>query len=168
MKQRPVSRTLSERTQHFEEISLDSPDMGGDDGDVPEGNNNVIKMRTLRKGKEEPPSEKKPPEEETSSEETQPPPVSYYRLFRFASPTELGLAFLGVLSAIVGGCSMPFMVIMYGELANAFVEQVFRRIEKNGRESHFSLSQARAAGNSTLEDCLGNLFAKYTVHKTSI
>ena len=94
MKQRPVSRTLSERTQHFEEISLDSPDMGGDDGDVPEGNNNVIKMRTLRKGKEEPPSEKKPPEE-TSSEETQPPPVSYYRLFRFASPTELGLAFLG-------------------------------------------------------------------------
>ena len=129
MKQRPVSRTLSERTQHFEEISLDSPDMGGDDGDVPEGNNNVIKMRTLRKGKEEPPSEKKPPEE-TSSEETQPPPVSYYRLFRFASPMELGLAFLGVLSAIVGGCSMPFMVIMYGELANAFVEQVFRRIER--------------------------------------
>ena len=131
MKQRPVSRTLSERTQHFEEISLDSPDMGGDDGDVPEGNNNVIKMRTLRKGKEEPPSEKKPPEE-SSSEETQPPPVSYYRLFRFASPTELGLAFLGVLSAIVGGCSMPFMVIMYGELANAFVEQVFRRIERFG------------------------------------
>ena len=129
MKQRPVSRTLSERTQHFEEISLDSPDMGGDDGDVPEGNNNVIKMRTLRKNKEEPPSEKKPPEE-SSSEETQPPPVSYYRLFRFASPTELGLAFLGVLSAIVGGCSMPFMVIMYGELANAFVEQVFRRIER--------------------------------------
>ena len=128
MKQRPVSRTLSERTQHFEEISLDSPDMGGDDGDVPEGNNNVIKMRTLKKSKEEPPSEKKPPEE-ASSEETQPPPVSYYRLFRFASPTELGLAFLGVLSAIVGGCSMPFMVIMYGELANAFVEQVFRRIE---------------------------------------
>ena len=68
MKQRPVSRTLSERTQHFEEIRLDSPDMGGDDGDVPEGNNNVIKMRTLRKGKEEPPSEKKPPEEESSSE----------------------------------------------------------------------------------------------------
>ena len=136
MKQRPVSRTLSERTQHFEEISLDSPDMGGDDGDVPEGNNNVIKMRTLRKNKEEPPSEKRPPEE-TSSEETQPPPVSYYRLFRFASPTELGLAFLGVLSAIVGGCSMPFMVIMYGELANAFVEQVFRRIERIGENLIF-------------------------------
>ena len=136
MKQRPVSRTLSERTQHFEEISLDSPDMGGDDGDVPEGNNNVIKMRTLKKSKEEPPSEKKPPEE-TSSEETQPPPVSYYRLFRFASPTELGLAFLGVLSAIVGGCSMPFMVIMYGELANAFVEQVFRRIERIGENLIF-------------------------------
>ena len=136
MKQRPVSRTLSERTQHFEEISLDSPDMGGDDGDVPEGNNNVIKMRTLKKCKEEPPSEKKPPEE-SSSEETQPPPVSYYRLFRFASPTELGLAFLGVLSAIVGGCSMPFMVIMYGELANAFVEQVFRRIERIGKNLIF-------------------------------
>ena len=136
MKQRPVSRTLSERTQHFEEISLDSPDMGGDDGDVPEGNNNVIKMRTLKKSKEEPPSEKKPPEE-SSSEETQPPPVSYYRLFRFASPTELGLAFLGVLSAIVGGCSMPFMVIMYGELANAFVEQVFRRIEGIGENLIF-------------------------------
>ena len=102
-----------------------------------EGNNNVIKMRTLRKNKEEPPSEKRPPEETSSEETPQPPPVSYYRLFRFASPTELGLAFLGVLSAIVGGCSMPFMVIMYGELANAFVEQVFRRIERIGKNLIF-------------------------------
>ena len=31
---------------------------------------------------------------------------------------------VGVLAAIVGGCSMPFMVQMYGRLANAFVEQV--------------------------------------------
>ena len=79
-------------------------------------------MRTLGKNEEEP-SEKKPPEEESNDEN--PSPVSYYRLFRFASPTELGMAFVGVLSAIVGGCSMPFMVIMYGELANAFVEQVW-------------------------------------------
>ena len=95
---------------------------------MPEGNNNVIKMRTLGKGKdEEPASEKKqPPEEEDSKDDENPSPVPYYRLFRFASPTELGMAFVGVLSAIVGGCSMPFMVIMYGELANAFVEQVFK------------------------------------------
>ena len=96
---------------------------------MPEGNNNVIKMRTL--GKEEEPSEKKPPEEEESNDEN-PSPVSYYRLFRFASPTELGMAFVGILSAIVGGCSMPFMVIMYGELANAFVEQVFKRTHCQG------------------------------------
>ena len=92
---------------------------------MPEGNNNVIKMRTLGKGKEEEPSEKKKPPEEDSKDDENPSPVPYYRLFRFASPTELGMAFVGVLSAIVGGCSMPFMVIMYGELANAFVEQVF-------------------------------------------
>ena len=118
LQQRPVSRSLSERTQHFEEISLDSPDMGGDAGEGVEGNNNVIKMRTM--GKEEVPSEK-PPEE---AEDKIPPPVAYYKLFRFASAKELGMVFVGVLSAIIGGCSMPFMVIMYGELANAFVEQV--------------------------------------------
>ena len=101
---------------------------------MPEGNNNVIKMRTL--GKEEEPSEKKPPEEEESNDEN-PSPVSYYRLFRFASPTELGMAFVGILSAIVGGCSMPFMVIMYGELANAFVEQVFKRTQGGGHGSSF-------------------------------
>ena len=100
---------------------------------MPEGNNNVIKMRTL--GKEEEPSEKKPPEEESNDEN--PSPVSYYRLFRFASPTELGMAFVGILSAIVGGCSMPFMVIMYGELANAFVEQVFKRTQGGGHGSSF-------------------------------
>ena len=94
---------------------------------MPEGNNNVIKMRTLGKGKEEEPtSEKKQPPEEDSKDDENPSPVPYYRLFRFASPTELGMAFVGVLSAIVGGCSMPFMVIMYGELANAFVEQVYK------------------------------------------
>ena len=150
LQQRPVSRTLSERTQHFEEISLDSPDMGGNDGDVPEGNNNVIKMRTLGKA-EEPPSEKKPPEEDSSDEN--PSPVPYYRLFRFASPTELGMAFVGILSAIVGGCSMPFMVIMYGELANAFVEQVSKDFQRETLLiSHF---QARTGGNSSLENCLG-------------
>ena len=109
---------------------------------MPEGNNNVIKMRTLGNTEEEPSSEKKPPEEEPSDED--PSPVPYYRLFRFASPTELGMAFVGVLSAIVGGCSMPFMVIMYGELANAFVEQ------------------ARTGGNSSLENCLGIVFRTYS------
>ena len=103
---------------------------------MPEGNNNVIKMRTL--GKEEEPSEKKPPEEESNDEN--PSPVSYYRLFRFASPTELGMAFVGVLSAIVGGCSMPFMVIMYGELANAFVEQVYKRTQGGEDMAHLSFS----------------------------
>ena len=92
--------------------------MGGDAGESVEGNNNVIKMRTM--GKEEVPSEK-PPDE---AEEKIPPPVAYYKLFRFASAKELAMVFVGVLSAIIGGCSMPFMVIMYGELANAFVEQV--------------------------------------------
>ena len=69
---------------------------------MPEGNNNVIKMRTLGKGKEEEPSEKKKPPEEDSKDDENPSPVPYYRLFRFASPTELGMAFVGVLSAIVG------------------------------------------------------------------
>ena len=99
---------------------------------MPEGNNNVIKMRTLGKGKEEEPSEKKKPPKEDSKVDENPSPVPYYRLFRFASPAELGMAFVGILSAIVGGCSMPFMVIMYGELANAFVEQVSKRTQEGG------------------------------------
>lgn len=129
---------------------------------MPEGNNNVIKMRTLGKEEKEP-SEKKPPEEESNDEN--PSPVPYYRLFRFASPTELGMAFVGVLSAIVGGCSMPFMVIMYGELANAFVEQVFKRTQdkRNIAYLSFSGSNRRKLQFGELPGyCVWNIFLSHT------
>ena len=129
---------------------------------MPEGNNNVIKMRTLGKEEKEP-SEKKPPEEESNDEN--PSPVPYYRLFRFASPTELGMAFVGVLSAIVGGCSMPFMVIMYGELANAFVEQVFKRTQDKRHIAYlsFSGSNRRKLQFGELPGyCVWNIFLSYT------
>ena len=95
--------------------------MGGDG--VSEGNNNVIKMRTLGKdGKEK--EEKKVVKSPQEPEEEKPPSVPFFQLFRFASLKEKVMILVGVLAAIMGGCSMPFMVIMYGRLANAFVEQV--------------------------------------------
>ena len=42
--------------------------------------------------------------------------------FRFASPRDRFLVFLGVISALIGGCSMPVMIMLFGDLANIFVQ----------------------------------------------
>ena len=34
------------------------------------------------------------------------------------------LIMIGVLAAVAGGCSMPVMIILFGQLANAFVSEV--------------------------------------------
>ena len=47
--------------------------------------------------------------------------VPYLRLFRFADTREKILIAVGILAAVVGGCSMPVMIILFGNLADAFV-----------------------------------------------
>eukprot|EP00095_Tigriopus_kingsejongensis_P002534 snap_masked-scaffold344_size201325-processed-gene-0.9 protein:Tk02534 transcript:snap_masked-scaffold344_size201325-processed-gene-0.9-mRNA-1 annotation:"P-glycoprotein" len=50
------------------------------------------------------------------------PPVSVFKLFRFASPRDLFLICLALLAALICGCSMPLMIILFGDLANTFVQ----------------------------------------------
>lgn len=50
-----------------------------------------------------------------------PPPVPFFRLFRFATKTDLFLLFIGILSASVAGCGLPIMMVLFGDMFNAFV-----------------------------------------------
>lgn len=47
--------------------------------------------------------------------------VPYFKLFRFADTREKILITAGVIAAVIGGCSMPVMIILFGNLADAFV-----------------------------------------------
>ncbi|XP_059085287.1 ATP-dependent translocase ABCB1-like isoform X5 [Tigriopus californicus] len=66
--------------------------------------------------------EDKVKQEKKKDEEPSLPPVAIHRLFRFASSRDLFLIFLAIIAAIIGGCSMPVMIILFGDLANTFVQ----------------------------------------------
>lgn len=128
LRQRPLSRTLSEQTSHFEEISLDSPDVGDDKKDslssVVSENNNIIKMTDLSKKDVQSPSDSDETDTKHSEvEDEKPKSVPFSQLFRFASTNERILVGIGILASIAGGCSMPVMIILFGQLADAFVTQ---------------------------------------------
>lgn len=61
-----------------------------------------------KKKKEKPP----PPEN---------PPVPFFDLFRYASPTDFVLLVFGTLGAIGTGICFPIMLILFGDITNAFV-----------------------------------------------
>ena len=71
---------------------------------------------------------------------------SFYLQFRFASLSDAVLILVGCVAAAAGGCTFPVMVVLYGDLANLFVDA---QISSGG------------SGNSTaaLED-LGAAFAE--------
>ena len=48
-------------------------------------------------------------------------PVPFYKLFRFASVKDKILLCFGVLTAMVAGCTLPVMIILFGQLTNNFV-----------------------------------------------
>lgn len=48
-------------------------------------------------------------------------PVSFFSLFRFASTNDKILMAIGILGALIGGCSLPVMIVLFGDLANSFV-----------------------------------------------
>ena len=121
---RSLSRSSSknENVQPFEEISLDSPDLGEEksmNSEKTEVNNNMKASYDVNKA-----SKKKGKEGKEEAPETVPnKTVSYLQLFRFATRREVVLIIIGILSAIAGGCSMPVMIILFGQLADAFVSQ---------------------------------------------
>lgn len=122
---RPESRTASEHNPQFEEISLDSPDFREDktgaSGNSEDCLNNNVDMAIIKSGKY---VVNKPTEAEESKDETSlPNSVPFIKLFRFATRQEIILIVIGVISAITGGCSMPVMIILFGQLADTFVSQ---------------------------------------------
>ena len=122
---RPESRTTSEHNPQFEEISLDSPDFREDktgaSGNSEDCLNNNVDMAIIKSGKY---VVNKPTEAEESKDETSlPNSVPFIKLFRFATRQEIILIVIGVISAITGGCSMPVMIILFGQLADTFVSQ---------------------------------------------
>ena len=128
LRQRPLSRTLSEQTSHFEEISLDSPDVGDEKKDslssVVSENNNIIKMTDLSKKDVQKPSDSDVTDTKQSEvKDDDPKSIPFSQLFRFATRNDRILIGIGMLASIAGGCSMPVMIILFGQLADAFVTQ---------------------------------------------
>jgi ATP-binding cassette subfamily B (MDR/TAP) protein 1 len=66
------------------------------------------KKKKKKKDKEKPP----PPEF---------PPVPFFDLFRYASPTDFVLLCFGTLGAVGTGVCFPLMLILFGDITNAFV-----------------------------------------------
>ena len=52
--------------------------------------------------------------------EEPPKQASFKALLRYISPTDKVLVIIGSISAIIAGLAMPTMVIMLGEITNAF------------------------------------------------
>lgn len=121
-----ITRTFGEQNQTFEEISLDSPDLGEDKNSLNcekiELNNNMKASydvsKASKKGKDN-----KPDKQDSSENEEVPKSVPFIKLFRFATQREIVLIVVGIIAAVAGGCSMPVMIILFGQLADAFVSQ---------------------------------------------
>ncbi|KAG9046648.1 GTPase-activating protein [Tulasnella sp. UAMH 9824] len=58
--------------------------------------------------------------EDTSSPEKV-PPVSYTQLFRYSTKLELFLDFIGLICAVASGAAQPLMTLLFGNLAESFV-----------------------------------------------
>ncbi|KAG9046650.1 GTPase-activating protein [Tulasnella sp. UAMH 9824] len=50
------------------------------------------------------------------------PPVSYTQLFRFSTKLELFLDLIGLLCAVASGAAQPLMTLLFGNLAQSFIE----------------------------------------------
>ncbi|CAL4059023.1 unnamed protein product, partial [Meganyctiphanes norvegica] len=60
-------------------------------------------------------------EEKKKKKENDLPPVGFFQLFRYSNGKEKLLMFLGILAAIIAGLCMPAMIILFGDITNAFV-----------------------------------------------
>ena len=112
LRRRPLSRTLSEQASHFEEISLDSPDVSDEKKDSISSsiseNNNTLKMVDLSSNNSSNTSDSIDGGTKSSEpNEEKPKSVPFRHLFRFASTNDKILIGIGILASIAGGCSIP-------------------------------------------------------------
>lgn len=66
---------------------------------------------------------KKKKKKKEKGEQPEFPPVPFFDLFRFASKSDWFLGFLASLGAIGTGICFPIMLILFGDITNAFVGQ---------------------------------------------
>lgn len=50
--------------------------------------------------------------------------VPYHKLFSFADPADYALMVIGLITAVGSGLCLPLMTLIFGELANAFGQNV--------------------------------------------
>lgn len=55
-------------------------------------------------------------------EETNPPPVGFFKMFTFATKTEIILDILALFAAAGAGATQPLMTLIFGNLTNQFVK----------------------------------------------
>lgn len=80
-----------------------------------------------KKKKKDDKKKKKKEEEDEKNKPTIPdvPPVSFFSLFRFASGTDYLLIIIAILAAAGTGVCFPIMLILFGDVTNAFVGRGF-------------------------------------------
>lgn len=83
------------------------------------GSSSASDSTSKKKGKKG----KKSKKEEKENTQTIPdlPPVSFFTLFRFATPMDYFLIFLAVLGSCGTGVCFPIMLILFGDITNTFV-----------------------------------------------
>ncbi|XP_037037808.1 multidrug resistance protein homolog 65 isoform X3 [Bradysia coprophila] len=70
------------------------------------------------------------------------PTISYFRLYRFATPLEFFLIFLGIVFTTLKSFGMPLMIIVYGEFTTLLVDRTY----ENGTSSNTTLLQLFGGG----------------------
>nr|WEU75111.1 ABCB1-mScarlet-I fusion protein [Vector pPB-pCoBlast-actin5c-abcb1(67-1411)-mScI] len=97
-------------------------------------------------------------EEEENKEEDVKPPVPMTQMFRYANLKERSLIFLGLLAATVAGLCMPAMIILFGDITNAFV---YSDLDINITAIAAQLNKSEDYVNATLQDHMpGDFFTQ--------
>lgn len=96
-----------EINQGFDEDVSDKKEMSSNSS-VSSLSHEIVDGKKKKKKKEKPP----PPEI---------PPVPFFKLFRFASNTDVLLGVFAAIASIGTGIMFPLMLILFGDITNAFV-----------------------------------------------
>ena len=71
----------------------------------------------------------------------------YIFQFRFATGLDIGLIFLGIFCACANGCALPAMIIVFGDMIDAFIGD---GTLENIPWSDFNTSRAEAMENPAI------------------
>ncbi|CAL4059035.1 unnamed protein product, partial [Meganyctiphanes norvegica] len=77
------------------------------------------------------------------------PPVPFFQLFQYSNTKEKWLMFTGAIAALVAGLCMPAMIIMFGDVTNAFVYDDINitaiRLQEQAKGNNYTMEQLMEA-----------------------